>query len=272
MYHHMTYRLKYLNLNNNEMYTIPRLKLLGTNHLRPHSKSTPTHSSNHDRTKGESTDLTAVNTMQAPSLQGRDSEESRGGVSQRVGAPESTQDSPVRRDSEQEEAEKRLPILLRTASAPVSPIAQHSSCADSRVDYKIFRNRTKSLCLPSEQSSGGARPIASSMSTGSIPMGTSDANRSGLVSIPDSIFNPINPVTSSVVGCSVPIPGSNLDEPPMSNAADRGGDTKGTSVQFEEWSPTQIVEEGSEGEANLLPFPVLETLSLVNNLVSLYLN
>ena len=99
----------------------------------------------------------------------------------------------------------------------------------------------------------------SSMSTGSVPMGTSDANRSGLVSVPGSNFNQIPEAGSAVE--------SPFDEA-VSNAAERGGDTKGTSARFEEWSPTQIVEDGSEGEEDLLPFPVLETLSLVNNLVS----
>ena len=85
-----------------------------------------------------------------------------------------------------------------------------------------------------------------------------------LFQFPDSKIH----VTSSTGGISVPDPGSNLGEPAVSNAAERGGDTKNTSIQFEEWSPTQVVEEESEEAANLLPFPVLETLSLVNNLVS----
>ena len=61
-----------------------------------------------------------------------------------------------------------------------------------------------------------------------------------------------------------------------SNAAERGGDTKVSSAVLEEWSPTQITVEEQEGEevvgsggrTDFLPFPELETLTLVNNLVS----
>lgn len=236
------------------MYTIPRLKLLGTNHLRPHSKT----DASHDRTKK---DFIELNILQAPSLspsQGN-SEEVREGPSQQTDVDAGPGGVA---QGQQEGMLKRPPMQLRTTSAPVSPIPQDSSGTYSQLDCG---KQAKSLGFPSAQSSIVTRPAASSMSTGSVPMGTSDINRSGFASIPESKLR----TDASIGASSILVPGTNSNEPNVSNAAERGGDTKATaSVQFEEWSPTQIMEDGSEGEPSLQPFPVLETLSLVNNLVS----
>ena len=54
---------------------------------------------------------------------------------------------------------------------------------------------------------------------------------------------------------------------PSDDVGGEGGMSQEAAVDFERWSPTPLRSENEEMSSDLCPFPLLETLSLVNNLV-----
>lgn len=271
-------------MDNNEIYNIPRLKLLGTNPLRGFSRSTQ--SSNHGRTstsRGTSdlppaSDHTLPSDLPSdppsdhnlppdnlppptePSEETQKKGENQGADAVAGGERNIHVPSMGLEHGKQEEGSKLPPVVLRMASAPTCSMGKNMT----------DRKRTLSLnALPSERHPGPvSRPEISSVSTSFNPNSSQTPKTDDLDRRDSLVPIPTGPSETNDAMGVVPNPGSdNSGQPPKSK-----GESKGDShtTEFEQWSHPQIMmdhEEDREG-SDLAPFPVLETLSLINNLVS----
>lgn len=218
-------RLKYLNLDNNEIYTIPRLKLLGTNLLRPFSRAY-----DQDRATG---DLQTDNRVPILSPQ-----------------PPETEGNATGREAAENDVLVTTGGMGRLPSIPQSPV-------EDKVGKKDLH--TASAPAFKEAVSVEGKERERKMHAQSLVIKQPPSEQAA-----NSILRPGTTSTDD----SIPMLGSDSNSTPATNNADRGGDTNQTDVEFEQWSPSPALLDSRQG-SDLFPYPVLETLSLVNNLVSL---
>ena len=231
-------RLKYLNLSNNEIYYIPRLRLLGTSNLQSTVTQNMQNHNGNDRSGG--TTSRSISELR----------EDDGLASLSPKLEECVPSDGPLRDGEvggalEEEGEETSKVGNgRTASAPAIPlrnqtlehllIRRKQTQSKSDTNLRSKQSNTPTPKLETTQSQNG-------MSTTSVPI----------------------PGTKS----SVP----NASPPPNTQRTDRGSprdvESGGMEGKIEQWSPSEVMMM-NQGGSDLFPFPRLETLNLVNNLVS----
>ena len=235
-YKHIFIRLKYLNLDNNEIYSIPQLKLLGTSPLKqPHPPGTgPTPS--HTLTPGGN--LCVSNSVQQKTVQ-TTSEDSKGGSEDsRIGVdfsrlaihtpPNTAVELVVDSDKSKSEV-----LLTGSEAAPELPRSKSST---EVVDRRLSSGKppehahTVTVQGSTHQESVGGSTLTSAQDSSSQS---------------DSVFGEGEAGTADA---------STQDETVQSSQSQVGGNVEDTS-------------HDGPGLMSVAPFPELETLSLINNLV-----
>ena len=233
-YTHIFIRLKYLNLDNNEIYSIPQLKLLGTSPLKqPHPPDTgPTPP--HTLTPGN--DIYVSNSVQQKAV----SEDSKGGSEDsRIGVdfsrlaihtpPNTAVELVVDNDKSKSE------VLL--TGSEVAPELPRSKSSTEVVDRRLSSGRppehahTVTVQGSTRQESVGGSTLTSAQDSSSQS---------------DSVFGEGEAGTADA---------STQDETVQSSQSQVGGNVN-----------TDTLHDGP-GLMSVAPFPELETLSLINNLV-----
>ena len=275
-------RLKYLNLNDNELYTIPHLKLLGTSPLIKPPPST-TQSSG---TNGDSSNIELPNTCFSPRYELEHHLPTN--------KNKNTADLPMNNKNTAEKYGRgRCVGRLLATSAPNTPRCHATQEAK---ELTQISSGTLSSSAPNTPRFSIAQRNATLSPTNQINSVPGSPNQKTVLinsrkldeKEPTQFFDPPNQRdtnivkpdssqshTSNISNDSVPIDVGSSTDPVAKitlDNAEKGGDRRKSSENTVMVEPLNSTPGLIPLNFDLAPFPVLETLKIVNNLVSKSLN
>ncbi len=279
---HFLPRLKYLNLDNNELYTIPHLKLLGTSPLKP-AKSTEQMPYTSSSLESDGTPALIHSNSTLPVSRGREEgnqiiiddakENDRVGASKEDWAvADAARDDATTKPTTEEEEESSDP---RTTKSEPSLVAHQNMENVSKEEVEEKISSTSEQAIPSDvvtvSEKSSEIPIHSGVSqVKSEPsMVHQSAKTDSKVEAEDTSGEKILPYTEASPSGHTTITPLHADTTPPPQI-DQSACTSPNSDVGEEGRVGNLQPVGGNDEKSkeLAPFPQLETLSLVKNLVS----
>ena len=263
----ISHRLRYLNLDNNEIYTIPHLKLLGTSPLKP-AKSTEqnlmTHTSSSSSLDGTPALIHSSSTLPVLREEGSQIDDAR--ESSRAGTREEdwvvaddakpTEQGEGRNDPRTTKSEPSLVDHLKIENVLEEVEEESSSTSKQAIPSDAtFSDKLSKTPLHSEVSQVKSEPslVHQSAKTDSkieAEDTSGDIKEKNLPSSPSG--------HTTTTSDTTPPPHTDITPPAQIDQSAEGGGV----------GNLQLISGGDENLKELAPFPQLETLSLVNNLVS----
>ena len=261
----ISHRLRYLNLDNNEIYTIPHLKLLGTSPLKP-ARSTEQNLMAHTSSSLDGTPALIHSSSTLPvsreeDIQIDDARESSRGAGTReedwVVADDAkpTEQGEGRNDPRTTKSEPSLVDHLKMENISEEVEEKSSSTSKQAIPSDAtFNDKLSKTLLHSEVSQVKSEPslVHQSAKTDSkieAEDTSGDIKEKNLPSSPSG--------HTTTTSDTTPPPHTDITPPAQIDQSAEGG-----------VGNLQLISGSDENLKELAPFPQLETLSLVNNLVS----